>query len=158
MEILRGIESKVLGLREMPPGGNVMELAGFGADIELAMERPLFTPTLKPLITVQALPAEEESIDPSVLFSQMAIDKTRLIRNIRHALHGRAQISLGELTSMHPLQQGLAELVAYLHLTGEAFTMEIDESVVEVIQWQAVSPIGQGLTRSARLPRIIFRL
>lgn len=156
MELLHGIDGKALQLRDTPPEGDIMEISGFGADIELAMERPLFTPSIKPIITAQALQGGNENIDPSALFTQMEIDKNRLIHNLRHALHDRMEVSLGELTSLHPLRQGLAELVAYLHLTGEVFRMDINEKVTEVIQWQAVSPDGQEITRSARLPRVTF--
>ena len=51
LDILHGIESKALALRDTPPLGNVMEMAEAQADIELAMERPLFTPAIKPVMT-----------------------------------------------------------------------------------------------------------
>lgn len=156
MEILHGIEAKALGLREKPPTGNVMEIDGFGADLELSMERPLFTPTTKPVILSEVLAAGGEDIDASALFNQMIVDKTRLIRNVRHALHDQRQVSLGEIASMYPLTHGLAELVGYLQLSGESFHMEMDESAFDVIQWQALSPEGLEQMRSARLPRVVF--
>jgi len=62
MDILHGIESKALALRDTPPLGNVMEMAEAQADIELAMERPLFTPAIKPVIADLALLAGDEDI------------------------------------------------------------------------------------------------
>ena len=44
MDILRGIESKALGVRTTPPSGEFTAIADIGADIELPMERPLYTP------------------------------------------------------------------------------------------------------------------
>jgi hypothetical protein len=32
----------------------------------------------------------------------------------------------------------------------------VDEDTPEPIRWQAVAADGQGITRSARLPRVIF--
>ena len=158
MEIIHSLESKALGLREAFPRGDIAEIAGFGAHVELAMERPLFTPALKPVIASQALLLGEEDADYAALFNQMVIDKARLIHNVQHALFDSGQISLGEVISRQPLQYGLAELVTYLQLTGEAFHMEIDESSSETIQWQARASDGKELTRSAKLPRVTFKL
>ena len=55
-----------------------------------------------------------------------------------------------------PLQHGLAELVAYLQLGSETFSTVADEDTPEPICWQAVAANGQAITRSARLPRVIF--
>ena len=156
MDILHAIESKALALRSTPPAGNVMEMAEACADVELAMERPLFTPAIKPVIADLALQAGDEDIDPSALFDQVVVDKARLARHIRQALQDQAQITLGELVASQPLQQGLAELVAYLQLGSEIFSTVVDEDTPEAIHWQTKAADGQAITRSARLPRVIF--
>lgn len=156
MDILHGIESKALALRDAQPAGWVMDIAEPTADIELAMERPMFSPSIKPVIVSLSLQAGDEDIDPSALFDQVVLDKARLTRHIRHALQDKAQITLSELVSTQPLQQGLAELVAYLQLGSETFTTVVNEETQELIRWQAVAPDGSDLTRSARLPRVIF--
>jgi flagellar motility protein MotE (MotC chaperone) len=156
MDILHGIESQALALRDAPPSGTVMEIAGFGADIELAMERPLFTPAIRPVIATLALEAGDENLDAAALFDQVVVDKARLTRHIRHALQDSAQISLHALVAGQPLEQGLAELVAYLQLGSDTFSTVVDESTVEPIRWQARTSDGEPLTRSARLPRVIF--
>lgn len=156
MDILHGIESKALALRGEPPIGCMMEIAEASADIELAMERPLFAPAIKPVIADLALQAGDEDIDPSALFDQVVVDKARLTRHIRHALQDRNQITLRELVDSQPLQQGLAELVAYLQLGSEAFSTVVDEATPEPIRWQSVATDGQTITRRARLPRVIF--
>lgn len=156
MDILHGIESKALALREAPPAGTVMEIAEACADVDLAMERPLFTPTLKPVIASLALQAGEQNIDAGALFDQVVVDKARLTRHIRHALQDKAQISLCELIEAQPLQHGLAELVAYLQLGSDAFNAVIDEDAPEPIRWQAHTASGEPVTRTAHLPRVIF--
>ena len=95
-------------------------------------------------------------LDPSALFDHVVVDKARLARHIRHALQVRGQITLSELVNIQPLQQGLAELVAYLQLGSEAFSTVVDEDTLEPIRWQAVAADGEALTRSARMPRMIF--
>jgi len=156
MDILHGIESKALALRASPPAGSVMEMAEAQADIELTMERPLFTPAIRPVIADLALQAGDEDIDAQALFDQVVVDKAQLTRHIRHALQDKAQITLSELVATQPLQQGLAELVAYLQLGSETFSTVVDEDTPEPIRWQALAKDGQAITRSARLSRVIF--
>lgn len=156
MDILHGIESKALALREAPPPGSVMEIADGGVDVELAMERPLFTPALKPAILSRSLQAGDEDIDSAALFEQVVVDKAQLTHHIRQALQDKAQVTLAELVCAYPLQQGLAELVAYLQLGSEAFSAAVDEGTPEPVRWQSRAADGEPVTRCAQLPRVIF--
>jgi hypothetical protein len=156
MDILHGIEAKALALRESPPGGDFMAIAETAAAIELPLERPLFTPPLKTRIADVAIASDDGDIDAAALFSQVVIDKVALSRHIRHALQTRTQVTLRELCETRPLQQGLAELVAYLQLAGENFKAVVDEDVVEAIAWRSVDEEGVERRRQARMPRVIF--
>ncbi len=49
MDILHGIEASALALRDAPPAGEFMQIDDTGADLELPMERPLYTPRLSRL-------------------------------------------------------------------------------------------------------------
>ena len=156
MEILRGIESKALGVRASPPKGEVAAIAAIGVDIELPMERPLYTPALKMRITDRILNADEAEVDAAVLFSQVAVDKAELSRQIRRSLQEASQITLHELCERWPLQHGLAELVAYLELSCEDFRCSIDETEQDSISWWGTGRDGAILQKRARLPRVIF--
>lgn len=164
LELLHGIESKALGIREARPAGEVMGIAAMGASIELALERPLFSPGVKPRLADRVLEAGEDNIDTGRLFDQIVVDKARLRSGIRRALRHQTQITLSELLQAEPLQQGLAELVAYLELAhaGEGsaaldgLRALVDEAALEPIRWQARSAEGQPVMREARLPRVIF--
>lgn len=156
MDILHGIETKALAVRQSPPSGEVMSIAEPAADIELSMERPLFTPPLKPLIADIELQAGDENLDPAALYAQVVVDKAHLARHIRQALQARSQITLRELTDAQPLQKGLAELVAYLQLGSESFKAVVDEDTADLIAWQAVASDGAAVRKQARLPRVIF--
>lgn len=149
MDILHGIESKALALRGAPPAGSIMEIAESRAAVELPLERPLFAPTIRPVIAALDLLAGDENIDPSALFDQVVVDKVRLVRHIRHALQDRAQISLGELVAGQPLQHGLAELLTYLHLGSEMFSTAVDEATPEPVGWQTLSSNELEVIRSA---------
>jgi hypothetical protein len=133
-----------------------MEMDEARADIELAMERPLFTPALRPRIADLPLLAGEEDADPSALFEQVIVDKARIERHIRRVLQDKGQVSLSELVAAQPLRQGLAELIAYLHVGEDSFRTVTDENTPEPVSWQSRGVDGETLTRTARMPRIIF--
>jgi hypothetical protein len=156
MDILHGIETKALALRDDPPTGAVMVLAESAVALELPMERPLFNPAVKPLLAELELETGEADIDAAALYAQVVVDKARLARNIRQALQDRAQVSLRELIDGHPLQLGLAELVAYLQLGSDSGKAAVDEAILEPIGWQALARTGEPVQRQARLHRVIF--
>ena len=164
LELLRAIESKALGIRAVTPAGSVMHLEAMGSDIELPLERPLFTPSVKPRLADLALLAGEDDIDTARLFDQIVVDKARLRATVQRALRRQPQITLRELLDGEPLRQGLAELVAYLELAHagdgsdalDTLRALVDEAVEEAIRWQASSAAGEAVTREARLPRVIF--
>lgn len=164
LDLLHGIESKALALRGAKPAGTVMYIDAMVADIELPLERPLFTPSAKPRLADLTLVTGEDDIDTACLFDQIVVDKARLRSAVQRALRRKLQITLRELLDAAPLQQGLAELVAYLELAHagdgsdalEGLHALVDESVEESIRWQARNAAGEAVTREARLPRVIF--
>ncbi len=152
MELLRSIEASALALREAPPVGDVMAIAEPAAAIELPMERPLHAaPSTTPIAALR-LEAGEEGVDADALFSQFVIDKAALAQLVRQALQQRSQVTLRELLEQRPLQQGLAELLAYLQLAAERSATAIDDEVEDRVDWTA----PDGRRRQARLPRVIF--
>jgi hypothetical protein len=164
LDLLHGIESKALSIRGATPAGTVTHIDAMAADIELPLERPLFTPSVKPRLADRALVAGEDDIDTARLFDQIVVDKARLRSTVQRALRRQPQITLRELLDAEPLSQGLAELVAYLELAHagdggdglEGLRALVDEAVEEPIRWQASNAVGEAVTREARLPRVIF--
>jgi len=152
MDILHSIEARTLALRQHLPSGDFIELAEAGATIELPMERPLYRPPIKPRIVDVALEEGIEDGDVAALFNQVVVDRAELARNIRQALQERSQISLAELVALHPLRQGLSELLAYLQLAGGRSDTAVDEETIESLEWL----LADGSYRRVRLPRIIF--
>lgn len=164
LDLLRGIESKALALRESVPAGTVTHIDAMGADLDLPFERPLFTPSVKPRLADVTPLTGEDDIDTARLFDQIVVDKARLRATVQRALRHQPQITLRDLLESEPLDQGLAELVAYLELAhagdqGDALDglrALVDESVQEPIRWQASNAAGEVIMRRARLPRVIF--
>lgn len=165
MDILHGIESKTLAMRDVlfssAAPSDFMLIDTAGAEIELPMERPLYNPPLKTKIANIKLEQGDETLDTSALFSQVVIDKPAIARHIRQSLQNKSQVTLGELCASRPLRQGLAELVAYLELAGDdrqnsRFKIHVDESAEEMISWRSEHPEQTSVTRRAYLPRIIY--
>jgi hypothetical protein len=144
-----------------------MHIDAMGADIELPLERPLFSPSVKPRLADLALVAGEDDIDTARLFDQIVVDKARLRSTVQRALRQKAQVTLRELLDAEPVHQGLAELVAYLELAHAGDGSDaldalgglralVDEAVIEPVRWQGSNPAGEAVMREARLPRVIF--
>ncbi len=156
MDILRGIESRSLALRQQQPSGEFFSIDEMTAEIELPMERPLHTPSFKPVIADLILQAGDADLDTNALYNYFTIDKAELMLHIRHALQLQSQATLQEITTKHPLKHGLAELVSYLHLGNESFNTVIDEEHTETIGWHTITSRGEQVQKQATLPRVIF--
>ncbi len=152
MEMLHGIETQALAVREAPPAGSFMELDEATPSVELPMERPLFSPPIRPVITEQILLEGGEDIETNALFGQVVVDKARLAGWIRQSLQEKTQVTLGELVHQHPLEHGLAELVAWLTLASEDRKTVFEEDTRESVGWQDAT----GRQRRATLPRVSF--
>lgn len=152
MHLLRDIEGKALSLRQQPPDKNIVELDDVRVELNLPLDRPLYSPPLKPHIASQVLVEGSSEGDTDALFNQVYVDKSRLQATLRRALRQQPQISLGDLLTQHPLQQGLAELIAWLELATADNRSAIDEQQTQLIQWID----EQGRARRASVPLMIF--
>jgi hypothetical protein len=152
MQLIRGVEKGALAVRENPPYGAFTELEEAAPEIDLPLERPLYSPPFKPKVSQLAVDAGDESIEADALFNQIYVDKTVLLARIRQALQRRAQISLADLVERFPIEKGLAELVAYLSLAAEEDGATIDDGTKQTLQWTDEN----GARRQATMPLVIF--
>lgn len=152
-QLIGKIVKQSVGMRELAPKQkDLMSLPELRADVQLPMERKLFSPQQK-LQIVDALVLDDVGEVPTdALFSQVAIDKLRLDERIRLALAEHDQVRLSDLLAETPLQQGLAELVAWLWLAHERPSTVVDETHQEAVNW----PSPEGVEREATMPRVIL--
>ncbi|MBI9096213.1 MAG: DUF3375 domain-containing protein [Sphaerochaeta sp.] len=151
-ELLDTIEKKAFMVRDNNLDGPWMEIEESKVHINLPMEQPLYSPPpIQELVSMIELDDGQE-IDTSALFNLVYIDRERLHRNIEQALEDRDQIRLDELLEKNPLEQGLAELLTYLHIAEMESFASVSEDVKDPIQW---SGTGDRI-RKARFPRVIF--
>ncbi len=151
MEVLRQIETRAVALRNQAPKGDFMAIDSPAPDIHLPMERPLYSPPFKPRLD-DLVEVGEDDLTPDILFEQEWVDKARLTDYLRRALQLRDQISLPELLDDLPLEQGLAELLAWLAIAGDSDKAVFDEQRRDLIHWRD----SDGRERRARVPRILF--
>lgn len=152
MQIMRDIEQRALALRGQIDERAFRELDTPAPQLAMPMERTLYTPPFKPKITRQILEDESETVSADALFEQIHVDPARLAANVRRALQTRRQISLADLMTEFPLEQGLAELAAYLKLATQDSKAAIDDDASEKVRWTD----EQGRVREATLPLIIY--
>jgi Protein of unknown function (DUF3375) len=154
IDLLRDIEARALSLRDEPRVDLTIELDAPAPEVRLPMERPLYTPVRKPRLDsdpVRAAGSGDES-DPAALFEQVYVDPGPLRGNVRAALRRAPQVGLADLVGRSPLTHGVAELVAYLSLRDDAFTIVYDDASCEQVSWTGLD----GKQRTASLPRVTF--
>lgn len=151
MEILSSVERNAMAVREQPPG-ELVALDEPSPRVELPLDRPLFTPPVQARLASADLDAGDADLDAGALFEQVYVDRERLRANLRRALQTRRTVTLPDLLAEYPLEQGLAELVAWLSLaTGEDLGV-IDENSEQAVEWTD----HEGRQRRATLPAVIF--
>ena len=151
MTLIREVEQHALAVREDMPD-LTMPVDEPAPQAELAMERRLFTPPIKPVIQSETLLAGEETVATDALFEQAYVDRDRLRGQIRHALQTQDQISLADLVDAYPLEQGLAELVTYISVATDDAAATIQEGREQAVEWLD----SEGTLRRARVPLVIF--
>ena len=78
MTVIRELEQHALAVRNDPPRDSLMSLDEPSPDVDLPMERPMFSPPVKPVITQQILDPGDSDVSADVLFEQFYVDKERL--------------------------------------------------------------------------------
>lgn len=152
MELIRSLERKAVTVRDKPPRRLDLHLDMPVPELDLIMDRPLFSPPLRPDIQDDVVLADDQLIDAEALFDQTHVNRPALEAGIRRALQERDQISLAELIDIQPLEQGLAELVTYLAIATDGDGGMIDDQHTQTVTWTQ----ADGRQRRARMPLVVF--
>jgi hypothetical protein len=152
VELLRGIETKALALRDHGPVTLQVPMDATSPSVTLPMERPLYTALEKAPIASGGVERDTGEVDTSLLFEQVYVDPAPLSLAVRQILQGREQIGLDELIESRPLELGLAELVTYLSLDDPDFEVVFDETQRRTVSWVD----SDGVPRRATVPAVTF--
>jgi len=152
MQLLDSICATALEVREQMPAGTFYSIDAPAPTVELPMERPLYSPPSQSVLDAAIVNADVSGIATDALYDQLAIDMPKLRTQIRQLLQKHSQVTLAEVVDRHPLQHGLAELVAYLSIAGSDRHAVFDDDHAQQIRWRDPG----GCQRQANLPRVIF--
>jgi hypothetical protein len=152
MELLRGIESHALTLRDRVGTDFTAGIDATAPTIRLPMERPLYTRPRSAAVDSACVEQGRFESESTALFEQTFVDPAPLIGSVRKALQRLPQIGLPDLVAETPITHGLSELVTYLSLDDERFTTVFDESARDTVGWTD----ERGVARTATLPRVIY--
>lgn len=152
LELVRTIEAHALALRDVVGVGLIAEIDAAAPAIALPMERPLYTPVVKAPIDSTGIQPGDEEFTADALFEAVYVDPARLTAAVHHVLGSRTQVSLAQMLREHPLEQGLAELIAYFALPDDGFTTVFDDHRQEEITWSGEDDVQQVAT----LPVVTF--
>ena len=152
-ELLRSIEARALRARAGGEPSITMELEASRVDFVLPMERPLHRPAVASAIDSSSVSDAEEDFATEGLLEQAYVDREELLNQVLASLRQRQDLGLREVLEQRPLQQGLAELVGYMSLSGPGLEVIMDESRRERAEWEAE---GGEVLRVAELPAVTF--
>ena len=88
----------------------------------------------------------------SDIFNQVIVDREQLQANVRDLLAERPEVTLSEVLAVHPLQQGLSELLGYLVLASHEEVEAFDNRALERILFER-----DGQKLMAICNRVVFR-
>lgn len=157
LDLIAEIKQRASRLAADPPDdADFLELDDRPA-IDAPMERSLWQPAEVVDfigITPQEASGNAAGIDLATLFSPFAINAAELETRVDQVLMHRTQATLAEIVAIHPIERGLAELVAYLHLGMTGGRTLTNETVRERIP---ITTSGDGPgPRYVNVPQLIF--
>jgi hypothetical protein len=80
------------------------------------------------------------------------VDERLLREHVAQLLRARRQVTLAEVASAFPPEQGLAEVIGYLRIANNDGAA-MDESVTDTV---VIPSSGERPEKHVRLPRVIF--
>lgn len=132
------------------------EAPALRAELGLPLERPAYTPRFTGKLDSGPIQdADGTGVDISELLDQFTVDLDVLRTHVRSQLLTRGGfVTLAEVVAAHPLEQGLAELLGYLQISGEdepdVLTQVTDD------REHIVLIDDDGRRRLATVPQVLF--
>ena len=152
MALIKTVETAALAVRDAPPAatGCGIEFDEPGIELTLPFERPLFIASPTAQVDSMLAPADDHSLDAEALFSQRFVDTAQLAANIRAVVPERSSALLSDIIGLYPVDHGAAEIVAYLALSDDDLSIDLDEADETLLDYHD----DAGRPRRARLPRV----
>jgi hypothetical protein len=152
-QLIQRIETQALKRRDDVPAGEFTSIRETAPAVQLPMERRLFAPPQATRIVSPVLQAGSgDDGELTAIFDQVIVDRKKLQENIEELLAERPEVTLSEVLAVHPLQQGLPELLGYFVLASHEVSEAFDSSALEHILFER-----DGHRLMAVCDRVVFR-
>ena len=153
MEIIRRIEKKAVGIRSASPSRATAftHVDHVKPEVGLPMARGLFRPPTRISVNDQVEMGRGD-FGADALYQQQFVDEKVLRQRIRRTLKGHTQVTLAQICEDYPVDKGLTELLAYLHIACKDDNAVVDTDATIPIYYQDTS----GRMRKAVMPEVIF--
>jgi len=151
MELIKAIEKQAVNIKNsLPADRNFTRLPQVKPRLELPMNRNLFSPPHS--VRLESTEIEEGTTDiaADLLYEQIYVDEQLLRNRINRLLQTSSQISLATVLEHHPLERGLAELVAYVNIGTREGVVDEEQQMVVTITLEG------GGRRHVRMPQVLF--
>ncbi|WP_406657487.1 DUF3375 domain-containing protein [Methanolobus sp. ZRKC2] len=154
MEVIGNIKSVAFEIKDNPPTDvNFVEL-GDKADIEMVMDRTLWTSkTTTKLQKREVVLGSADDNDASILYNRFSIDKKELEGRIQKFLEKHSQVSLKTIIEAYPIEKGIDELVAYITIASDDENAVINGNIPEI---KMISNNINQMQFLVQIPQIIF--
>ena len=131
--LISNIKNSFLKHREVGKFSDSFFAIERGVHLTLPLERPLWSQKkVENFPTDPILMASAPSTELlSKVFSKPSIDLKRLKSNIKSCLEHRTEVTLAEVVTKFPIQEGLGELMGYLKLAHLGENIDISEDELE---------------------------
>jgi hypothetical protein len=153
LRLVRSFEHKAFVARSKHPKKWQLTVDATSPDINLPLDRPLFSPAEKPVFVEFETSTQTDEISADTLYSQVFIDRQKLLEHIDLALQTSQQVSLSDILEQHPLEQGLGELMAYVQIHAQEQAAFDSEDIPDA-RYPWIDEDGK--THSARTAELLF--
>ena len=152
VELIKSVEENALTVKKSPPPDReFIYTEAISPDVELPMERKLFSPPQKPPV-IDDIPGEGSASDiPDSIYIQYYVDELKLKENIRRAIAGKTQVSLREVCEISPVEKGLSEIITYMVIASRG-----EGAVINTENQQSIEYTENNEMRRVSLPLVIF--
>ena len=153
MDLIKKIEKKAIDIRHNPPVKKKFAFMDMvKPQLDSTMTRPLFVPPKTPVVNLAGLKQGSAIIEMAALYKQVYVDVAKLRFNIKNALETKNQVSLADIINQFPLENGLAELLAYLNLAFNNKNAAINDFQTETVFYTTKN----GKSKQVIMPQVIF--
>ncbi|MCO5311705.1 MAG: DUF3375 domain-containing protein [Microthrixaceae bacterium] len=134
-DLLRSIEANALAVRDVAVVDVHTEVDDTRVSLRLPMERPLYQKVRTTSLQNSTIEIGTGDVDSKLLADHPFIDTVLLTQRVLASLGAGEQVGLNQVIDETPLDEGLAEVIAYLTLADESLDVDISEQDRTELSW-----------------------